>query len=164
MTRMSKLKAKAKDIMTAELLTVTPATTLTQFARILTEDEISGCPVVSVDGRLVGIASKTDLLARLLEGRHDFSSSPDFRGLLGLGEEGLVAGGAAEQSEGEVFGTVEDIMQTDPVTVLPDASVLDVARSLAEHRIHRVLVQEMGKLKGIITSLDVIAHLASGGE
>jgi CBS domain-containing protein len=162
---MKALKATAKDIMTADLLTVTPATTLTQFARILTEDNISGCPVVTVDGRLVGIASKTDLLARLLEGRHDFASSPDFRGLLGLGEEGLVAGrGTAEESEEEVFGTVEDIMQQNPVTVLPDASILDIARALAENRIHRVVVVEKGRLKGIITSLDVIAHFASGGE
>lgn len=162
---MTKAKAKAKDIMTADLLTVTPATSLTQFARILTEDKISGCPVVTVDGRLVGVASKTDLLARLLEGRHDFASSPDFRGLLGLGEEGLVAGrGSAEESEEEVFGTVEDIMQQNPVTVLPDASILDVSRVLAENRIHRVVVVEKGKLKGIITSLDVIAHFASGGE
>ena len=162
---MKVLKAKARDIMTADLLTVTPATTLTQFARILTEDNISGCPVVTVDGRLVGIASKTDLLARLLEGRHDFASSPDFRGLLGLGEEGLVASpGSAESSEEEVFGTVEDIMEQSPVTVLPDASILEVARLLAENRIHRVLVMEKGKLLGIITSLDVIAHFASGGE
>lgn len=157
-----KLKTLAKDIMTADLLTVTPATTLTQFARVLMEDEISGCPVVTVDGRLVGIASKTDLLARLLEGRHDFASSPDFRGLLGLGEEGLVAAGSAQDSEEEVFGTVEDVMQPNPVTVLPDTTVLEIARLLAEHRIHRVLVIEKGKLKGIITSLDVIAHIASG--
>jgi CBS domain-containing protein len=158
-------KAKAKDIMTADLLTVTPATTLTQFARILTEDNISGCPVVTVDGRLVGIASKTDLLARLLEGRHDFAASPDFRGLLGLGEEGIVPGrGTAQESEGEIFGTVEDIMEAEPVTVLPDTSILEVARALAENRIHRVLVVEKGKLRGIITSLDVIAHFASGDE
>jgi CBS domain-containing protein len=160
-----KAKAKAQDIMTTDLLTVTPATTLTQFARILTEDEISGCPVVTVDGRLVGIVGKTDLLARLLEGRHDFASNPDFRGLLGLGEEGLVAPpGTAQESEEEIFGTVEDIMVPNPVTVLPDASILDVARALAENRIHRVLVVEKGKLKGIITSLDVIAHFASGGD
>ncbi|MGQ0615120.1 MAG: CBS domain-containing protein [Planctomycetaceae bacterium] len=162
---MKALKAKAQDIMTADLLTVTPSTTLTQFARILTEDNISGCPVVTIGGRLVGIASKTDLIARLLEGRHDYGSSPVFRGLLGFGEEGLVASpGTAEQSEEEIYGTVEDIMETVPVTVLPDATVLDVARSLAEHRIHRVLVQDKGKLKGIITSLDVIAHFASAGE
>jgi len=162
---MPRSKALARDIMTADLLTVTPATTLTQFARILTEDNISGCPVVTVDGRLVGIAGKTDLLTRILEGRHDFASSPDFRGLLGLGEEGLVArSGTAQESEEEVFGTVEDIMEQNPVTVLPDASVLDVARALAENRIHRVLVIEKGKLLGIITSLDVIAHFASGGD
>jgi CBS domain-containing protein len=158
-------KALAQEIMTSDLLTVTPATTLTQFARILTEDNISGCPVVTLDGRLVGIVSKTDLLARLLEGRHDFSSNPDFRGLLGLGEEGLVAGrGTAQESEEEIFGTVEDIMEPEPVTVLPDTSVLEVARTLAENRIHRVLVVEKGHLRGIITSLDVIAHFASGGD
>jgi CBS domain-containing protein len=113
----------------------------------------------------VGIASKTDLLARLLEGRHDYASSPDFRGLLGLGEEGLLpARGSAQESEEEVFGTVEDIMETEPVTVLPDTTVLEVARALAENRIHRVLVVERGRLLGIITSLDVIAHFASGGE
>ena len=102
---------------------------------------------------------------RLLEGRHDYASSPDFRGLLGLGEEGLVASrGTAQESEEEIFGTVEDIMEPNPVTVLPDTSVLEVARLLAENRIHRVLVLEKGKLLGIITSLDVIAHFASGGE
>jgi CBS domain-containing protein len=160
---MGTMNAKARDIMTADLLTVTPATTLTQFARILTEDNISGCPVVTVDGRLVGIASKTDLLSRLLEGRHDFAASPDFRGLLGLGEEGILPGrGTAQESEEEIFGTVEDIMEAEPVTVLPETSVLEVARALAENRIHRVLVVEKGKLLGIITSLDVIAHVASG--
>jgi Zn-dependent M28 family amino/carboxypeptidase len=44
------------------------------------------------------------------------------------------------------------------------SALLEVARALAENRIHRVLVVEKGKLKGIITSLDVIAHFASGGE
>jgi len=162
---MGRSKATAQDVMTSDLLTVTPATTLTQFARILTEDNISGCPVVTVDGRLVGIVGKTDLLTRLIEGRHDFAASPDFRGLLGLGEEGLLpTRGSAQESEEEIFGTVEDIMETDPVTVLPDTPLMEVARALAENRIHRVLVVEKGKLLGIITSLDVIAHLASGGD
>jgi CBS domain-containing protein len=150
---------KAKDVMTRELVTVTPATTLTHFARICAEDEISGCPVVTVDGRLVGIASKTDLLERLLEGRHDYSANRDFRGLLGLGEEGLSSmGGTAHDSEEEVFGTVDDIMETEVVTVKPEEPIAAVAKRMALDRVHRVLVVEKGKLKGIITSLDLLAH------
>ncbi|MHC4547356.1 MAG: CBS domain-containing protein [Planctomycetota bacterium] len=156
--------ATAQDIMSTDLMTVTPATSLSQFARICIEDNISGCPVVTIDGRLEGIVSKTDLLERLLEGRHNYSANPDFRRLMGLGEEGVFAtGGAASESEDEIFGRVEDIMAPDPVTVLPDAAVFEVTRLMAEHRIHRVLVEEHGKLLGIITSLDLIAHLASGG-
>jgi CBS domain-containing protein len=150
---------KAKDVMTREVVTVTPATTLTHFARICAEDEISGCPVVTVDGRLVGIASKTDLLERLLEGRHDYSANRDFRGLLGLGEEGLSGmGGAAHDSEEEVFGTVDDIMETEIVTATPDEPIAAVAKRMSQDRVHRVLVVEKGKLRGIITSLDLLAH------
>lgn len=150
---------KARDIMTPDPETVTPATSLTHFARICAEDEISGCPVVTVDGRLVGVASKTDLVERLLEGRHDYSANRDFRRLLGLGEEGLAElAEMAAESEEELYGTVDDIMETEIVTVGPDEPVPLVARRMAEERIHRVLVVENDKLLGVITSLDVLAH------
>lgn len=123
------LRATAQDVMTADPLAVAPSTPLARFARICAEEQISGCPVLGPDGRLVGIVSRTDLLrlARL-EGR------------------------------------VEQVMERRPVTVAPSTPLLEVARLLAEHRIHRVLVEEGGRILGIVTSLDVIAHLASGGE
>lgn len=148
----------ASDIMTRDPVTVTPATTLTHFARICAEDEISGCPVVGVDGRLLGIASKTDLLERLLEGRHDYAASRDFRGLLGLGEEGISDLPDASGTEEELYGTIDDIMETDVVTVAPGAPLDEVARRMAEERIHRVLVVEGGRLLGLITSLDLLSH------
>lgn len=149
----------AKEIMTTNLVTVTPSTPLREFARICAEDNVSGCPVVTVDGRLVGIVSKTDLLGRLLEGEHNYAANPDFRRMLGLGEEGVYEfGGSASESEGEVLGEVDDIMETDMITVPPDAPLPGVARMMAEDRIHRVLVTEKEKLVGIITSLDLLAH------
>ena len=68
----------ARDVMTKELITVTPATPLSEFARICTEDGISGCPVTRADGALCGIVSKTDLLNRLLE-EHPDATREDIR-------------------------------------------------------------------------------------
>ena len=41
----------AKDVMTAEVITVTPGTTVQELAKLLAEKEISGAPVVETDGR-----------------------------------------------------------------------------------------------------------------
>lgn len=155
----------AKDVMTTDLVTVTPATPVSEFARICMEDKITGCPVVTVDGRLVGIVSRSDLLSRLLEGGHNYAANPDYRRFLALGEEGVygLAGSAAE-SEEELLGDVDEIMQQDVVTFEPDTPVTDVAKRMAADRIHRVLVVEGGKLEGIITSLDLLAHFAIAGD
>lgn len=157
-----RMTATAQDIMSTDLMTVTPSTSLTQFARICIEDNISGCPVVGIDGRIEGIVSKTDLLERLLEGGHNYAATPDRRHLMGLGEEGVFAADGAAASEEELYGRVEDIMVENPITVSPDTPVNDVARLMAEHRIHRIIVEQGGQPLGIITSLDFIAHLAAG--
>ncbi len=158
----SRMTATARDIMSTDLMTVTPSTSLTQFARICIEDNISGCPVVAIDGRIEGIVSKTDLLERLLEGGHNYAANPDHRRLMGLGEEGVFAADGAAVSEEELYGRVEDIMVPSPVTVSPDTPVNDIARLMAEHRIHRIIVEQDERPVGIITSLDFIAHLAAG--
>ena len=133
----------AKDIMTTELITVTPSTPLSEFARICAEDSISGAPVVEVDGRLVGVVSRTDLVRRMLED------------------------GGAHGTQGELqlpdrdMRQVDDIMEAEVVTVPPTAPVKDIAVQMVENRIHRVVVIEDDKPAGIVTSLDVLAHYAS---
>ena len=57
----------AGDVMTTQLITVTPSTSLTEFARLCSEDNISGAPVTRVDGTRMGIVSKTDVIQRLLD-------------------------------------------------------------------------------------------------
>jgi CBS domain-containing protein len=155
----------AQDIMTTELVTVTPSMSLSDFAWTCAQHGISGCPVVTTDGRLVGIASKTDLLPRLLEGRHDFAANRDFRRRLDLGEEGVQAfAGAASESEEEVVGEVDDIMQEDVLTVPPEIPLADLAHRMAEERVHRVLITEGDRLCGIVTSIDLLAHFRRAAE
>ena len=127
----------AKDIMTAELITVTPATPLADFARICADDNISGAPVCRVDGALVGVVSKTDIIQRLLEDHGKFGDPHE--GEFGLDER-----------------QVADIMQTNVLAVEPDTPIATIAARMAEERVHRVVVVDRDRVKGIVTSLDVL--------
>jgi CBS domain-containing protein len=54
----------AKDIMTAEVVTVSSAATIKQAANLLTRQQISGAPVLDGRGRIVGIVSEADIVAK----------------------------------------------------------------------------------------------------
>ena len=49
-----------KDIMTRNVITVSPDTPLKEVGRILKEKRISGIPVVDGSGNIVGIVTVTD--------------------------------------------------------------------------------------------------------
>jgi len=135
----------AKEVMTTEVITVTPATPIEDFARICTEDGISGAPVVRVDGSLVGIVSKTDLVARLL------GDNPKF----GTG------GGFDFSAWEDNIRHVEDIMQDEVLTVAPETPLSEIASRMAVDRVHRVVVLDGDRVAGIVTSIDLLKHFGN---
>ena len=130
--------------MTSQVITVTPATTLAEFARICTEDNISGAPVMQIGGSVIGMVTKTDLIERLIE------DHPTYGG-----------GESATQAFVHDHREVDEIMNDVVHSVAPDAPLAEIASMMAEHKIHRVLVMEEEKLVGIVTSLDVLQHFGS---
>jgi CBS domain-containing protein len=54
----------AKEIMTKEVVTVSPTTTVKELARILTHQQLSGVPVVNPQGQIVGVASEADIVTK----------------------------------------------------------------------------------------------------
>jgi CBS domain-containing protein len=54
----------AKNIMTRDIITVTPTMTVKNLAMTLIKNQISGAPVSSKDGKIVGIVSETDIVAK----------------------------------------------------------------------------------------------------
>jgi CBS domain-containing protein/anti-sigma regulatory factor (Ser/Thr protein kinase) len=74
-TRAQKFDFRVGQVMTHEVITVTPGTTLTELKEILRQSRISGAPVVNEDGDLVGIISIEDLLRAYQDG--------DFRAVVG---------------------------------------------------------------------------------
>ena len=54
----------AKDIMTKKVITVGPTTTVKELAKTLTKNKISGTPVADKNGKVLGIVSRTDVVAK----------------------------------------------------------------------------------------------------
>jgi CBS domain-containing protein len=54
----------AKDIMTRDIITVTPTMTVKNLAMTLIKNQISGAPVSATNGKIVGIVSETDIVAK----------------------------------------------------------------------------------------------------
>ena len=53
----------ARQIMTKEIITVTPGMTVKSLANTLIKNQISGAPVTSKDGKIIGIVSEADIVA-----------------------------------------------------------------------------------------------------
>jgi len=55
---------KVKDIMTTEIITVSPDTEIVKAAKILLKKRINGLPVIDDSGKLAGILCQSDLVAQ----------------------------------------------------------------------------------------------------
>ena len=146
----------ARDIMSTDVVTIEPGTTLSEAGRTFVDARISGAPVVTSGGHLIGIVTKADIINRCLEGRLAPEQSRFVLGFLGL--DRLPLSGSEMASEAEALGTVDDLMVEDVITVTPEASLVEVAEKMGENRIHRIVVVDGGTVVGIITSMDLLAN------
>jgi CBS domain-containing protein len=154
----------ARDVMTKDVITVSPSTRLDDVARMFAEDRISGAPVVDATERLVGIVSRTDVITGLLEQSAE-TAAPALRTILGLAETDESEpedGGDVPEPEAIQGMVVEDVMEGDPVTVTPATPLAAIARRMNRERIHRVVVMEDGRVAGILTSIDLLGQFPDG--
>lgn len=145
----------ARDIMTPNPVTISPDTTVTDAAHLMTEKRVGALPVVDGKGALVGLVSEGDLIMQ--DVRVHF---PTYLSLLG---GYIFAPGAADRFESAlrkaVGATVRDVMTADPITVSPEALVTDVATLIIERDIARVPVVENDVLIGIVSKSDIVRSL-----
>lgn len=144
----------AADIMSTDVITVTPDTDVRKLAEILTANKISGAPVIDEDGALVGVVSQSDLIAQNKQ-LHIPTAITIFDWVIYLG------GTDRFKAEMEKIAgtTVADIMSRDVVTVPPSAALADVATIMSEQKKHTIPVVEGGRLRGVIGRLDIISAL-----
>lgn len=146
---------KAKDIMTKEVITVKPETTIEELARLLMKQQISGAPVVDDKGKIVGIVTENDLISK--------NSRLHIPTILRLFDAYIPLGTSKMESDIRKMAasTVEDICTKEIITVDEEASVEYIATIMTEKRIHILPVVREGKLVGIIGKKDMIKGIAA---
>jgi CBS domain-containing protein len=146
----------AMDVMTTDVITVDPDTTVQALATLLAERGISGVPVIDASGRLVGIVSEGDLLHRAEIGtahRHR-----ERRRSWWL--DHFAADLAREYTKSHARA-VKDIMTGDVVAVAEDTDLGEVAALLEAKRIKRVPVVRDGEVVGIISRANLVRALGA---
>jgi len=147
---------KARDLMDEHVVTVDAAASLLDVHRLFTEEGISGAPVVGDTEDLEGVITNTDLVRAVGEA-HDSAASDSsyFRDLLPYSSPDWASGPEDFQDRLSEL-TVADFMTRGVVSVGPDASAAEVAKTLLEHRVHRLFVVDGGALRGVISAFDLL--------
>jgi CBS domain-containing protein len=144
---------EAQDVMTADVITVEPDTTVQEVAKRLIENRISAVPVVERNGRLIGIVSEGDLMRRSESGteRHPswwlfLLASPEKTARIFVKEHGKRA---------------SEVMTRGVITVGANTPIQEVAETLEKRRIKRVPVMSGERLVGIISRANLLHGLAA---
>ena len=147
---------KTRDIMSREVITAFTDTSIEELAKILTENNISGVPIVGKDNKVVGIVTEKDIMYKDVEPRF-----PPVAEILG----GLIYIGGVKEYNSQlkkfVATSAKEIMTKDVITVSDDDDIKEVAALMVEHNINRVPVLDSEeKLCGIISRADIVKFIA----
>ncbi|TCP68923.1 CBS domain protein [Heliophilum fasciatum] len=148
---MESRERKASDIMTREVATVYSDATIAEVVKLLLEKRISGVPVISRQGAVLGVISEGDLLYKdkklhypsyitILDGVFFLESPKRFE----------------EEFKKSIALKAEELMTRDALTVEEDATIAEMATLMTENKINRLPVVAHGKLVGIVTRADII--------
>jgi CBS domain-containing protein len=145
---------KAKDVMTSDVVSVGPDSTVREVADLLLARAISAVPVID-GGKLVGIVSEGDLMRRAEIGTAGETHRSWWLRLFG-DSAALATDYVKAHAE-----HIRDVMTRDVITVAEETPLADVAAVLEANRIKRVPVVRDGRLVGIVSRANLIRALAA---
>jgi CBS-domain-containing membrane protein len=149
---------QARDIMTKEVITVSPETKVLDLAQLLAEHKINGAPVVDKQGRLVGVVTQNNLIDRAKK-----FELPHVISILDA-HFYLERPSTFKKNLEKLMGNlVVDIMTSPPVTITAEVEVDEIATIMARRQVHTLPVLEGDKIIGIIGKIDIIRALGQGG-
>ncbi len=129
---------KVAELMHTDVKTVDVDATVGDAITTLADAHVSALPVTDPRGGIVGVVSTTDILSALSE-----TTEPDAR----------------ERLFDET--PVREIMTPRSRVIAPDAAVVDAAREMLYLDVHRLFVEEHGRLVGVLSQTDIVAAVAT---
>jgi CBS-domain-containing membrane protein len=122
-----------------------PGTQYKEIAKLMSGYRVSALPVIGEDGRVVGIVSEADLLAKESRSR----DAPSTRPAASLSEHH-----ARRKAQA---GVAANLMSKPAITVSPGTDLAEAARRMERGRIKRLPVVDYdGRLAGIVSRADIL--------
>ena len=141
----------AADLMVPDPISIRSDAGATDAMILFTEKGISAAPVIDKAGRPIGVISRSDLLVHQAEQAKHAAGRPQY-----VFEPGL----PTEEKSDSARATVADLMTPAVFAVSPDTPVQRVVSDMVGLHVHRLfVVDEVGVLVGVITTMDVLKHL-----
>jgi len=147
----------AGDIMTPEVVAVTPKTSLREIAELLMQHRISGVPVVEPDGSVVGIVSESDLIDE--EKRRVRLPRTALFGVFLIPEKVL----REAYEEGDRL-TARDLMTRKVFTLPESVPAREVIAEMLARKINRIPITRNGKLVGIVARADALRAIEAHAQ
>lgn len=129
---------KVADLMQTDVKTVDIDATVGEAITTIADAHVSALPVTDTRGRIVGVVSTTDILGTLAE-----TTEPSDR----------------ERLFDET--PVREIMTARSRVIDPDADLIAAARGMLALGVHRLFVEQHGRLIGVVSQTDIVAAVAT---
>jgi CBS domain-containing protein len=138
------LRPRVRDVMTTDVRTVSTETGFREMVGLIEEARVSALPVLSDEGKVLGIVSEADLL--LKESRPGHEDRQLFESKAHRVER--------SKAEGTTAG---EIMSSPAITAPPEMPVQEAARLMHEKRVKRLPILDAdGSLVGIVSRSDLL--------
>jgi CBS domain-containing protein len=149
----------ARDVMTAEVISVTPETPIREIAKLLLDRGISAVPVVDEGGIPLGMVSEGDLI-----GRDETARATRREWWLALLAEGEALAPDFLASLQGLEQRARDVMSTPLITIGDQTDIGEIAQLLATHRVKRMPVLRDGRVVGIVSRADLLRAFVAERE
>jgi CBS domain-containing protein len=147
---------RVRDVLTKDVVAVNADDTVQEALRLMVENRVSALPVINGPEVCVGMLSATDLMGLTRDVNEE---------LPGLGDAEFTPQSLIDRVAEQDFGRrrVHELMTEVVETVGPEATLPAAARTMLRHQVHRLpVVNERGRLVGIVSTTDVMAAFADG--
>lgn len=155
----TKDKTTAADIMVEARVTIMPDGSVRDALDLMIEHRVSGLPVVNAMERCIGIISASDILNA--EQEHIAEEEESLGAYFDADTQSWETIKVSPNDERLADISVLDVMSRDLVSVDDGDSLEDVAKTMVDKDVHRVVVLDANEsLKGIITAFDFVKQTA----
>lgn len=148
-----------KEVMEKKVITFHPNETMAHVLHRLSENRISGAPVIDKRNKVVGLVSESDILKAIDTHTPNirFSHKSTFAVVLAF----LESGDEFEAIKGKIHRIkVKDFMSKELHAVSEDETVINAMRAINKYNVKRLpVIDKKGKLLGIISRADILRAL-----